>query len=170
MVKTEVLTMQFLAHPNIVKVLGYFQENQGTANHRFCLLILPVGDRHLGTFLEDECIDLHLYPVQETHIHLKWIKKWIHCLASALAYMHSCNVHHCDTKPSNTIHRGEHIFFTDFSSSRRFEAGQSTSTESPLPVQLSYSKRPRLCVTMMAPSLAMAPRPTSFLSASSSWR
>lgn len=126
MVKNEILTMKALVHPHIVKVLGCFHKEQGTANHRFCVLLYPVGEEHLGTFLEDTCKGFVLNATYSA-----WIKKWFHCLASALAYMHSQNVHHDDIKPSNIIRRGEHIFFTDFSSSRRIELDQSTSTESP---------------------------------------
>ncbi|ORY14513.1 kinase-like domain-containing protein [Clohesyomyces aquaticus] len=59
-----------------------------------------------------------------------WLEKWYHCLASALAFMHLNNVHHKDIKPKNVIRRGEHIYFTDFSSARNFEDGQTTTTES----------------------------------------
>lgn len=45
--------------------------------------------------------------------------------------MHSQRIHHEDMKPQNIIHRGERIYFTDFSSSRSFEAGQATSTANP---------------------------------------
>lgn len=45
--------------------------------------------------------------------------------------MHSQGIHYEDIKPSNIVHRWEDIYFTDFSSSRRLETGQDTSTESP---------------------------------------
>ncbi|KAF2798076.1 kinase-like protein [Melanomma pulvis-pyrius CBS 109.77] len=128
MVEHEVNIMASLVHSNIVKVLGYYEDGQGTRNHHFYVLMYPVGDTDLGTFLYHECNGL---PPSLHSIYMTRIKKWFYCLASALAYMHSQNVHHEDIKPSNIIHRGEHIFFTDFSSSRKFEAGQLTSTESP---------------------------------------
>ncbi|XTI93898.1 hypothetical protein V2W45_1461810 [Cenococcum geophilum] len=40
-------------------------------------------------------------------------------------------MHSQDIKPSNVIHRGSDIIFTDFSSSSRFEISPTTSTENP---------------------------------------
>lgn len=61
------------------------------------------------------------------------------CLASTLAYMHSSGVRHQDIKPSNIIHRGSTIYFTDFSSSSQFQIGQTISTENPARTSAMYS-------------------------------
>jgi serine/threonine protein kinase len=53
---------------------------------------------------------------------------WFGCLTSAPAYMHSQGDHHEDIKPTNIIYRGGQVFFTDFSSSRRLEKDDETST------------------------------------------
>jgi serine/threonine protein kinase len=52
------------------------------------------------------------------------------CLASALAYMHSQNMHHEDIKPANIIHRRNKVYFTDFSSSRKLHHCETTLTSS----------------------------------------
>lgn len=53
--------------------------------------------------------------------------------------MHSQGVRHEDIKPPNIVHRGGSIYFTDFSSSSRFEVGQTTSTESPFQATAMYA-------------------------------
>ena len=45
--------------------------------------------------------------------------------------MHSHGIYYGDIKPRNIIHRRDTVYFTNFSSSRRIEAGQNTSTDSP---------------------------------------
>jgi len=117
--------MRLLEHAHIVSVLGCYQEGEGTKQHHFHVLMFPVGDEDLGTFLEDS------YDSSEGSPHPKWVEAWFSCLASALAYMHLRNVHHEDIKPKNIIHQGSNILFTDFSSSRKFESGQETSTANP---------------------------------------
>ena len=72
-------------------------------------------------------------------IERSWLQTWFMCLASTLAYMHNSGVRHQDIKPSNIIHRGSTIYFTDFSSSSQFEIGQTTSTENPARTSAMYS-------------------------------
>lgn len=122
-IRAEIENLRRLDHEHIIKILGCYEEQFGRVQS-ICALMYPAGDEDLGHFLYEEC-----HPV--TVLQKRWIKTWFRCLASALAYMHEQKVHHEDIKPSNIIHRGKDIFFTDFSSSRRLEAGQDTSTESP---------------------------------------
>ncbi|KAF2657165.1 kinase-like protein [Lophiostoma macrostomum CBS 122681] len=125
MIREEIVNMRNLSHAHVVQVLGCYQEGEGTRDHFFHVLMFPVGDRDLGTFLEDR------YDAAEGSPHKTWLRSWFSCLASALAYMHSRKIHHEDIKPKNIIHRGERVMFTDFSSSRKFESGQETSTANP---------------------------------------
>jgi serine/threonine protein kinase len=87
-------------------------------------LMYPAADDDLAHFLYEDC--QHISKRQQD-----WINSWFKCLASALAYMHSQGIHHEDIKPKNIVHHGGRIYFTDFSSSRRLEASQDTSTDSP---------------------------------------
>ncbi|KAH7413769.1 kinase-like domain-containing protein [Phaeosphaeria sp. MPI-PUGE-AT-0046c] len=122
-IQSEVENLRRLDHEHIIKILGCYEEQFGRSPS-ICALMFPVGDEELGHFLYEEC-----QPASE--VQKQWIRAWLKCLASALAYMHTQHIHHEDIKPSNIVHRGENIYFTDFSSSRRLEAGQDTSTESP---------------------------------------
>jgi len=53
--------------------------------------------------------------------------------------MHSQGVRHQDIKPSNIIHKDGRIFFTDFSSSARFQVGHTTSTNDPARSTAKYA-------------------------------
>jgi serine/threonine protein kinase len=121
-IKSEIENLKSLDHKNIVKILGCYEEQWGQTP-TICVLMFPAGDADLGHFLYEEC-------QSTSEKHRRWIFSWFYDLASALAYMHAQRIHHEDIKPTNIVHRGERILFTDFSSSRRLEAGQSTSTES----------------------------------------
>jgi serine/threonine protein kinase len=122
-IRAEIETLKGLYHPHIVKILGCYEEQWGQAPS-ICALMHPAADEDLSHFLYEQC-----QPASDEQ--RGWIDTWFRCLASALAYMHSQHVHHEDIKPSNIVHRGQKIYFTDFGSSRRLEAGQDTSTESP---------------------------------------
>jgi hypothetical protein len=121
-IQSEIESLKSLDHENIVKVLGCYEEQWGRIP-TICVLMFPAGDEDLGHFLYEQC-------QQASKQHKQWIHSWFLCLASALAYMHAQGIHHEDIKPANIVHRGDTILFTDFSSSRRLEAGQDTSTES----------------------------------------
>jgi serine/threonine protein kinase len=121
-IKGEIASLRRLSHPHIVTIIGCYQEEETRKNVSVYVLMQPVGDNDLRAFMETEYTGIDE--------RLKWIKKWFVCLASALAYMHVKGVHHEDIKPENILHRGDHVFFADFGSSRRLEAGDQTSTTS----------------------------------------
>jgi serine/threonine protein kinase len=123
-IKKEVEILRNLDHAHIVKILGCFEEATGRSTFAFCALMYPAADEDLAHFLYENCQDI-------SEEQKAWIRGWYACLASALAYMHSRGIHHEDIKPKNIVHHGSRIYFTDFSSSRRLEAGQDTSTDSP---------------------------------------
>ncbi|KAF2128424.1 kinase-like protein [Dothidotthia symphoricarpi CBS 119687] len=92
-------------------------------------IVTFIGDNDLADFLD-------IVSEQDSMLELRtqwrqWIRSWIVCLASALEYMHQNGIQHQDIKPSNIIHRGDRVLFTDFSSSRAFEVGHTTSTDNP---------------------------------------
>jgi serine/threonine protein kinase len=130
-IKREVENLKKVSvHPHIVKIIGWYQETTKWGREFAFLLTYPVGEGNLDRFFQTvkkaRLKGLH----EQTAIYRLWLKKWFYCLASALAFMHANNLHHKDIKPLNVIHRGDCIYFTDFGSSRSFENGQSTCTES----------------------------------------
>lgn len=127
-IQDEAMILKSLMHPHIVKFVGSYEERNRN-KHFYCLLMSPVGDNELRDFLE-------IYSEQKPRSRLRikwevWLCNWFLCLASALKYMHERGIRHQDIKPSNIIHRGARIFFTDFSSSAAFDVGHTTSTENP---------------------------------------
>jgi serine/threonine protein kinase len=127
-IKEEAAVLRSLDHPHIVKVIGSYQDGISTSRQFYSLLMFPVGDQDLKVYLEmvggDTC-----FQNQDTAKSV--LKKWFKCLSSALEYMQDQGVRHQDIKPSNIIRRGDEIYFTDFSSSSRFDVGNTTSTENP---------------------------------------
>ncbi|KAF2181496.1 kinase-like protein [Zopfia rhizophila CBS 207.26] len=136
-VKSEAEVVMALSHTHIVNVFGTYEHAPSSGLPSFSLLMAPVGDSDLARFLHEAGDDSWgLRPNNQENF---WLRQWFSCLASALVYMHAQGVRHQDIKPSNIIHRGGHIFFTDFSSSTRFEPGCTTSTENPTRSSAMYS-------------------------------
>ncbi|CAO2653749.1 Nn.00g031600.m01.CDS01 [Neocucurbitaria sp. VM-36] len=131
-IQKESENLKSLVHPHIVTLLGTYEEMRHTNRHLYFLLMSPVGDNDLKNFLNiaGDQLEQDMTALQ-TDLWRGWIYHWFTCLASALAYMHDNGIRHQDIKPSNIIHRGEKIYFTDFSSSCAFDLGHTTSTENP---------------------------------------
>lgn len=141
----EAKALRSLTHPHIVKILGSYQDGSKNGNRCYSLLIWPVGQSDLKTFLEATGAKTKLEPGQLFQSReLMWLRTWFKCLASALAYMHSKGIRHQDIKPSNIIHRQGQVFFTDFSSSSQFRVGHTTSTENPARISQMYAA-PEVC-------------------------
>jgi serine/threonine protein kinase len=134
-VMQEVESLESLKHPHIVKVIGTYEEIVDRSTNYYSILMHPVGETDLKSLLD---------RVGETSMNgntdeeMSWLQAWPSCLASALAYRHAEGIRHQDIKPANIIHRGPHVFFTDFSSSEHFDLGHTTSTESPAATTRMY--------------------------------
>ncbi|KAJ4287662.1 hypothetical protein N0V90_012365 [Kalmusia sp. IMI 367209] len=124
-VQKEIDNLKRLVHPHIVKVIGSFHEVIRNSHFAY-ILTYPVGESL--TYFMSTLKDIGDEDKMQSGLRRLWLRKWFGCLASALECMHRNNVQHKDIKPNNIIHVDEHIFFTDFSSSRNFESGK-TSTE-----------------------------------------
>lgn len=138
-IKQEARVLESLVHRHVVQIIGSYSECPPSGRQFYSLLMSPVGDQDLKAFLEavgDPSWDGRL---DMARIERSWLQTWFMCLASTLAYMHSSGVRHQDIKPSNIIHRGSTIYFTDFSSSSQFQIGQTTSTENPARTSAMYS-------------------------------
>ncbi|KAJ4364676.1 hypothetical protein N0V83_009273 [Neocucurbitaria cava] len=131
-IQGECENLKSLVHQHIVTLLGTYEEMRHKNRHLYFLLMSPVGDNDLKNFLD--IAGEHLEQDRtEPRVDLwrSWIYNWFTCLASALAYMHGKGIRHQDIKPSNIIHKGERIYFTDFSLSCAFDLGNTTSTDNP---------------------------------------
>jgi serine/threonine protein kinase len=131
-IKEEAKVLEDLAHQHIIQIIASYEDTPQPGKFFYSLLMSPVGDNDLKTFL-DVVGDQDRAPQEKS-----WLRQWFSCLTAALAYLHGQGVRHQDIKPSNIIHRDSHIFFTDFSSSSRFEVGQTTSTENPARTSAMY--------------------------------
>ena len=128
-VQEEARILRSLVHPHIVTLIGSYEDMKQSIRPSYCLLMSPVGESDLEAFLT--VVGEHDVASESSVRSRHCIRNWMACLASALQYMHASGVRHQDIKPSNIIHKGEHVFFTDFSSSSSFKIGHTTSTENP---------------------------------------
>lgn len=132
-INDEIATLKSLQHLHIVQFLGSYEEELSNRSLA-AILMYPVGDADLKTFLDNvgPCFNstqTHIGP-SGTVAEASWLTKWFTCLLSALSYMHEQGIRHQDIKPSNIIHRGSEVFFTDFSSAAHFVPGHTTSSDS----------------------------------------
>jgi serine/threonine protein kinase len=136
-----------LAHTHIVHIIATYEYTPKPGMPSFSLLMFPVGDGDLTQFLYESSYssdqkrgsneDL-VTSVKNAEAH-NWLTRWFACLTSAVVYIHAHGIHHQDIKPSNIVYLKDHIFFTDFSSSSRFDPGSTTSTENPARASGRYS-------------------------------
>jgi serine/threonine protein kinase len=140
-IKEEAAALKSLQHDHIVKSIGSYEEGQPLGRQFYSLLMWPVGDQDLKTYLEmnGDTTSNVVHNRADRKDVVRLLQKWFKCLASALDYMHEAGMRHQDIKPSNIICRREEIYFTDFSSSARFEVGQTTSTENPARTSAMYA-------------------------------
>ncbi|KAF2830367.1 kinase-like protein [Ophiobolus disseminans] len=127
-IRSEIENLRRLDHVHIVQILGCYQEPAGRYGAYFYVLLYLAADNDLHIFLEETC---RTAPIEDRAMYNSWLKSWFICLSSALAYLHYRGVFHEDIKPANIIHCGDKIYLTDFSSSRRIQKWDETSTESP---------------------------------------
>ncbi|KAF2120015.1 kinase-like domain-containing protein [Lophiotrema nucula] len=138
-ISQEAQALQNLSHCHIVKMIGSYSEVPDTGRQFYSLLMAPVGQRDLKTFLDMVGDRSTVQGADWIADRKTWLRNWFKCLSSALAYIHSKGVRHQDIKPSNIIHRRSAIYFTDFSSASQFQIGQTTSTENPARTSVMYA-------------------------------
>ena len=123
----EARTIFRLNHPNIVRILGVFEEN-GTAYY--------VMDYIEGESLDDMVKRRGAIPEAEA---LGYVKD----AASALGYIHSKNINHLDIKPGNLMKRKEdgRIIVIDFGVAKQYDLATSQGTTT-TPVGISHGYSP----------------------------
>jgi serine/threonine protein kinase len=103
-VLAEVNSMKELKHDHLVSLYGSYTFG-GITN----VLLLPSAEWTLKSFLTDPP---QSFKSLEKHERREILIKWPHCLASALAFLHSKSLHHGGIRPSNIfVDSHYHIFF-----------------------------------------------------------
>ena len=121
----EARTISQLDHPNIIRILDIFKENN-TAYY--------VMDFIEGSSLDDIVDKRGALPEKEAVDYIKQV-------ASALDYIHQRSINHLDVKPANIMVRNDNkAILIDFGVSKQYdEQGEQTSTT---PVGISYGYAP----------------------------
>jgi hypothetical protein len=141
----EVYHLQNLHHFHIVQLVGSYLQGRD-----FSILMYPVADCHLGTFMEDTADmkdDLSLdYGEVVLEERLDFLSHSMNCLTSAIAYIHDNTTKHMDIKPQNILVREapfdldkRRVYLADFGLSRSFAAQGHSQTDGPT------SRTPRYC-------------------------
>jgi serine/threonine protein kinase len=136
----EVYHLQNLRHSHIVQLVGTYVQGRNLA-----ILMYPVADYHLGTFLEDtsDLRDAHT----GTHApRLLFLASTLYCLTSAVDHIHEHVTKHMDIKPQNILVRkispqseDWRVYIADFGLSRSFVSQDHSQTDGPT------SLTPRYC-------------------------
>jgi serine/threonine protein kinase len=135
----EVYHLQNLRHAHIVQLVGSYLQGRN-----FAILMYPVADCHLGTFMEDTSDLDHSHDMYGPR--MTFLAHSIGCLTSAMAYVHSQTTKHMDIKPQNILVRQTHsvlplwrVYLADFGLSRIFTSDEQSQTDGPT------SRTPRYC-------------------------
>ena len=104
--RREAENLGHLNHPNIVKVLEVFDENNTTY--------------YAMEYIDGESLDDHIK--QCGHLDDEEVRRVMHDLCSALSYMHQQGMLHLDLKPKNIMRskRQNHLFIIDFGLSKQY--------------------------------------------------
>jgi len=135
----EVYHLQNLRHFHIIQLVGTYLQGRN-----FSILMYPVADSHLGTFLEDT-LDLPHYAKWDIHNRQWFLASTLACLTSAIAFVHENTTRHMDIKPQNILIRkkgsfgGWRVYLADFGLSRSFATQDHSQTDGPT------SRTPRYC-------------------------
>ena len=128
-VQNELQSLKCLSHKHIVQLVGSFTDFEGVG-----LLMTPVAKQNLAEFMtakldQDGAKDRKAL-----------LRNFFGCIASAVDYLHSCNVRHKDIKPQNILVKDTKVYITDFGTSRMWVKDNTDTTEGTVPAfTLRYS-------------------------------
>lgn len=142
----EVYHLQNLRHHHIIQLVGSYLQGRD-----FSILVYPVADCHLGTFLEDTA-DMNTdsnsrFEDTDYRRRLSSLVRSFACLTSALSYVHDQTTRHMDIKPQNILVREAdvgssepyRVYLADFGLSQSFASQDHSQTDGPT------SRTPRYC-------------------------
>jgi serine/threonine protein kinase len=126
----EVSHLQKLQHFHIVQLVGSYLQGR-----TFSILMYPVADLHLGTFLEDTS---EVTNPPHKGARYEFLSSIFGCLASAFNFIHKHSTKHMDVKPQNILVRktllredwgGWRVCIADFGLSRDYTAQGHSQTD-----------------------------------------
>jgi hypothetical protein len=126
----EVSHLQRLQHFHIVQLVGSYLQGRN-----FSILMYPVADSHLGTFLEDTA---EITDQGAKVFRYEYLCSIFGCLASAFNFIHKHSTKHMDVKPQNILVRrslsredweGLRVYIADFGFSRDYTAQGHSQTD-----------------------------------------
>jgi len=138
----EVYHLQNLRHFHIIQLVGTYLQGRD-----FSILMYPVADSHLGTFIE-ETLDMSPSKGPAIRARKHFLTSVLPCLTSALAFVHNNTTKHMDIKPQNILIRNVNtsyeqnnwrVYLADFGLSRSFASQDHSQTDGPT------SRTPRFC-------------------------
>jgi Protein kinase domain len=127
----EISILKRLSHRHLVQFVGSFTDRK-----YFGLLISPVADMDLRTFLDQENdMDLGLKDLPNT-AHYKEsfegyrsvLMSFYGCLTTALSFLHGNQVRHKDIKPGNILIKDSKVYLTDFGLARQWNDESRSAT------------------------------------------
>ena len=93
------------------------------------IIMLPVADMNLQTFLEKADID---------NTSRSFLRPFFGCLTSALSYLHDNRIRHKDIKPSNVLIKHDQVYLTDFGTSLDWSGCDNSTTVTAPPTTPRY--------------------------------
>ena len=113
--ENELQTLKSLSHRHLVRLVGSYTDSSCVG-----LIMTPVADMNLATYLR-----ITMNPESRKIC----LRRFFGCLAAALSYLHDQRVQHKDIKPANILVKQQHVYLTDFGTSRSWEDESSKSTQ-----------------------------------------
>lgn len=116
-----VKALHAIRHPHIVTLWASYTQNDFSY-----MLLTPCTDVTLKSFLDEPPKS---FKQLEKPQRQELLLKWTHCLASALAYLHSNDLTHQTIRPSSvSISNDNTIYLFDFAAHRALDSGDSSAS------------------------------------------
>jgi serine/threonine protein kinase len=120
----ELSNLKGLSHRHLVKLAGSYTDRKFVA-----IIMLPVADMNLQTFLEKADLD---------DTSRSFLRPFFGCLTSALSYLHDNRIRHKDIKPSNVLIKHDQVYLTDFGTSLDWSGCDNSTTVTAPPTTPRY--------------------------------